>query len=63
MLNKFVKDLTAFLSITQMTFTAATYVGWKDQMKIRQMLTKGSIIYTSSFGKKSLMRDKLLIKK
>ncbi len=26
MLNKFVKDLIAFLSITQMTFTAATYV-------------------------------------
>ncbi len=43
MLNKFVKDLIAFLSITQMTVTAATYVGWKDQMKIRQMLTKGSI--------------------
>ncbi len=52
MINKFVKDLTAFLSITQMTVTAATYVGWKDQMKIRQMLTKGSIIYTSSFEKK-----------
>ncbi len=44
MINKLVKDLMAFLSLTQMTFTAAAYVGWKDKMKIRQMLTKGSII-------------------
>lgn len=30
-----------------MTFTAAAYVVRKDQMKIRQMLTKGSVAQTN----------------